>query len=71
VASVFGSQKDSDGSVPRGLKINAQYYNSLLFSNVQQMMWKKRPGRLSEQIILLHENISPHMADLKVTLGQQ
>jgi transposase len=33
------------------------------------MIWKKRPGQLSNKIIVLHDNTCPHMAKLmKMTL---
>jgi hypothetical protein len=42
---------------------------NLLRNGVLQAIQKKRPGELSENIILLHDNIHPHMENLMVTLA--
>jgi histone-lysine N-methyltransferase SETMAR len=55
--------------LPHGIAINAQYYSNLLHNDVHQELWKKRPGKLSKIIILLHDNAHPHTENLKVTLA--
>jgi transposase len=42
---------------------------NLLCNGVLQVIQKKIPGELSENIILLHDNIQPHMEDLMVILA--
>jgi hypothetical protein len=44
--------------------LNAQYYSNLFCGDMHQAVQKKRPGKVSKKIILLHDNASPHMADL-------
>jgi histone-lysine N-methyltransferase SETMAR len=66
---------DSEGVIyvdflPHGVTFNAQYYSKLLHNDVHQTIQKKRPGKLSKKIILLHDNACPRTADLmKVTLA--
>jgi histone-lysine N-methyltransferase SETMAR len=50
--------------LPRGVTVNAQYYNSMLCSNVHQAIWKKTSGKLSKNIIRLHDNPCPHTGNL-------
>lgn len=57
-ASVFW---DSGGVIyvdflPHSVAINVHYYSNLLLSEVHQVMWKKRPVKLSNKIIILHDN---------------
>jgi hypothetical protein len=66
MASVFW---DSEGVIhvdflPHGVTVNAQYYTNLLCSDVHQVIWKRRPGKLLKIIILLHDSACPHMANL-------
>jgi hypothetical protein len=50
---------------------NAQYYSNLLFNEVHAAFYKKRPGKLSKGIILVHDNACPHMENLTtVTLAK-
>jgi hypothetical protein len=71
MASVFW---DSEGVVrvdflPCDVTVNAQYYINLLCIDVDQMVWKRRPGKLSE-VVIGHENAHRHTADLmKVALA--
>jgi hypothetical protein len=66
---------DSEGVIhvdflSHGVTINAQYYSNLLCNDVCQVIQKKKPGKLSKKIILLHDNARPHMANLtRVTLA--
>jgi hypothetical protein len=56
--------------LPHGVTINAQYYSNLLCKDVHQVIQKKKLGKLSKKIILLHDNVCPHMANLtKVTVA--
>jgi histone-lysine N-methyltransferase SETMAR len=42
----------------------------LLHNDVHQAIWKRRPGKLSKKITLLHDNARPHMVNLlKATLA--
>jgi hypothetical protein len=66
---------DSEGVIhvdflPHGVTINGHYYSNLLCNDVHQVIQKKTPGKLSEKIILLHDNTHPHTTDLtKATLA--
>jgi hypothetical protein len=62
---------DSEGVIhvdlpPHGLIVNAQYYSNLLCSDLHQMIWKKKPGKLSEKITLLNDNTHLHTKNLMV-----
>lgn len=46
----------------KGLTINAQYYGSLIENDVRKALRKKRPGKLTRGIILLHDNARSHTA---------
>jgi hypothetical protein len=66
MASVFW---DSEGVIhvdflPPHATVNAQYYSNLLLNDVHAAISKKRPGKLSKGIILLHNNAHPHTANL-------
>jgi histone-lysine N-methyltransferase SETMAR len=51
-----------------GVTINEHHYSNLLCNDVHQVIWEKRPGKLSK-IILLHDSTHPHTENLtKVTL---
>jgi hypothetical protein len=55
--------------LPCGVTINAQYYSNLLRYDMHQAILKKRPWKVSK-IILLHDSVRPHTANLtKVTLA--
>jgi hypothetical protein len=43
--------------LPHGVTVNAQYYRNFLRSDVHQAIQKKRPGKLSKIIFLLHDNL--------------
>jgi hypothetical protein len=56
--SVF---RDSEGVIhadfiPNGITINAGYYSNLLRNDLHQAIPKKRSGKSSKKIILLHSN---------------
>jgi hypothetical protein len=60
---------DSEGVIhvdflPHDVTINIQYYINLLRNDVHQVISDKRPGKLSQKTILLHENAYPCMANL-------
>jgi hypothetical protein len=55
--------------LPRGVRISAQYYNSLLQNDVHYAIRKKTPEVPSKKIFLLHDNACPQTANLaKATL---
>jgi hypothetical protein len=68
VASVF---RDS-GTIhisSTWLTINGHYYSKLFHNDIHQAIQKKIPGKLSK-IILLRDNIRPHMANfMKATMS--
>ena len=51
----------------KGSTINAQYYSTLLSGAVRKSIRKKRPGMLSGNVILLHDNAHPHTANVTTT----
>jgi histone-lysine N-methyltransferase SETMAR len=64
----------SDGMVhicfiPQDVTINVQYYSNWLHSDVHKAVQKIKPGKLTKKIILLHDKMCPHMADLTMTLA--
>jgi hypothetical protein len=62
-------------SLSHDVTINVQYYSKLLHNDVHQVIQKKRPGKVSEIIILLHDNARLHMENLMkltlATIGQE
>jgi hypothetical protein len=56
--------------LPHSIAVNAQYYSNFLHNDVHQEFWKKKPGKLSKNIILLQDNAHPHTENMmKVTLA--
>jgi hypothetical protein len=56
--------------LPHGVTINVQYYSNLIHNEVHQVIQEKRPGKLSKNIIILHDNTRPCTANLtKATLA--
>lgn len=45
----------------KGSTFNAQYYFSLLKNAIRNAICKKRLGKLSQMVTLLHDNAKPHM----------
>jgi hypothetical protein len=54
---------DTLGRGPRGQTINAEYYCSLL-DRVHESLSRRRTGKLSKGIVLLHDNARPHATRL-------
>jgi hypothetical protein len=64
---------DSD-FLPHGVTINAQYCSNLLQSDVHQVIWKKRPGKLLRKSTYCQKkkkNSHLHMANLMMATLQQ
>jgi histone-lysine N-methyltransferase SETMAR len=49
--------------------ISVQYYSNLLCNAVCLAIHKKMPGKLSEKITVLHDNMHPYTANLTITLA--
>jgi histone-lysine N-methyltransferase SETMAR len=65
MASIFW---DQDGpllidSLPRGETINKEYYAKLM-RQLRQAIVEKRRGKLAAGVLLLHDNATPHTAEL-------
>jgi hypothetical protein len=53
----------------RSVTINAQYYSNLFFNDVHQAVQKRRSGKLSKQIILMHDVCSYTANLIRATLA--
>lgn len=58
---------DCDGIIlkdflPKGRRIDAEYYCSLLQHDLHRALLEKRPGKLHKRILLQHDNARPHIA---------
>jgi hypothetical protein len=54
--------------LPLHTTINAQYYSNLPLNDMYTAICKERHEKLSEEIILLHDNADPYLANLTMTV---
>jgi hypothetical protein len=57
----FGKRRNSSAT------INAQYYSNFFLNDAHAVIRKKRSEKLSEGIILLHDNACPRTANFRAT----
>ena len=55
----------------KGVTVTSVNYCNMLRNEVRPAIRSKRRGRLTEDVLLLHDNACPHMAHLTINIIQQ
>jgi hypothetical protein len=62
---------DSQGPMVRGIMVTSVNYCDMLRNELRPTVHSKQRGRLSQGVVLLHDNACPHMAHLTINTIQQ